>query len=109
MINKKQTTNSQNAFTLVELIVVIVILAILATIAFVAFSSYWASSRDSQRVSDITSAAKWLQAQEATANKYPVPDEAIPIQEWTVADPWSVIWFQWEVWKNVKTIIKSSW
>jgi len=49
---------TKKAFTLVELIVVITILAVLATIAFVSFQWYWASARDSVRLSDIKAMQK---------------------------------------------------
>lgn len=48
-------TNKKVGFTLVELIVVITILAILWAIAFVALTSYTADSRNSKRVSDLSS------------------------------------------------------
>ncbi len=49
---------NKKAFTLVELIVVITILAVLWTIWYLSFLWYTESSRDSARLSDITSMKK---------------------------------------------------
>ncbi|EKE28846.1 MAG: LamG protein [uncultured bacterium (gcode 4)] len=98
MINTKQ-----KAFTLVELIVVIVILAILATIAFLSFSSQSSSARDSTRLSDISNIAKWLLVFNATAGKYPIPNNYISINA-----SWAQIWMQWYAGASVLNMIKLS-
>ncbi|MDD2871473.1 MAG: type II secretion system protein [Candidatus Gracilibacteria bacterium] len=69
----------QNAFTLVELIVVITILAILGTIAFISLQGYSKSSRDSSRISDISSMKTSLELFQIDAGKYPVPTEGVDV------------------------------
>ncbi|EKE28742.1 MAG: hypothetical protein ACD_3C00023G0002 [uncultured bacterium (gcode 4)] len=92
-----------SAFTLVELIVVIVILAILATIAFLSFSSQSASARDSTRLADMSNIDKWLKVFNATAGKYPAPDEPI-----SITASWILIWTQWFAWRSLLSNIKLS-
>lgn len=91
------------AFTLVELIIVITILAILATIAFMSFSNYTKSARDANRVATLTNIEKWLQTFQISSGKYPIPDETI-----NVTDSWTIIGYQWIIWKNVSDVIKIS-
>jgi len=89
-------TNRKNAFTLVELIVVITILAILWTIAFMSLQWYSAQSRDSVRISDISSMKIWLELFNLDAGKYPIPTQ------WTEITYGSeMIWTQWYFWDEV--------
>ncbi len=101
--NYSKSLISHSAFTLVELIVVIVILAILATIAFLSFSSQSASARDSTRLADMSNIDKWLNVFNATAGKYPVPDESI-----SITASWILIWTQWFAGKSLLNAIKLS-
>ena len=84
----------QNAFTLVELIVVITILAILWTIAFISLQWYSKSSRDSSRISDISSMKTSLELFQIDAGKYPVPTEWVD-----VTYSWAVVWNQGTFWE----------
>lgn len=101
--SKQKLTKIFPAFTLVELIVVIVILSILATIAFLSFNSYSSSTRDSVRVSDISSIAKWLTLQYSIWWKYNIPESSILLLSWSV-----IIWYQWKAWFNILSTIKLS-
>ena len=47
------TTRDYQGFTLIELIVVITILTILGTIGFISMNGYFASARDSARLTDL--------------------------------------------------------
>jgi len=99
LLNKKgKSRNSQCAFTLVELIVVITILAILWTIAFISLQWYSSQSRDSVRLSDISTMKSWLELFSLDAWKYPIPSE------WTmITYSWSLAWTQWYFWGEVVT------
>ena len=90
MKNKKQT-----AFTLVELIVVITILAILWTIAFISLQWYSSQSRDSVRISDISSMKTWLELFNLDAGKYP-----LPTNETIITYSWATVWTQWYFWEQ---------
>lgn len=67
--------NLQKAFTLVELLVVIIILTILATIGFVSLSGYTQNTRDSVRLSDLSSATKQLIIYQTKNNSLPIPQD----------------------------------
>lgn len=87
--------NNNKAFTLVELIVVITILAILWTIAFISLQWYSADSRDSVRISDVSSLKTTLELFYLDAWKYP------ETTNWfTVTYSWSEVWTQWTFWKD---------
>ena len=88
----------KKAFTLVELIVVIVILAILWTIAFIAMQWYSRDSRDSVRISDISTMKTTLELYNLEAWKYPLPDSADE-----VTYSWWVLRYQWQFWAQVVT------
>ena len=77
------------AFTLVELIVVIIILAILGTIAFISLQGYSASSRDSVRISDISSMRTSIELFQLNTGKYP-----------QATDGFTVTYSGWEVWNQ---------
>jgi len=95
---KRKSGKNQCAFTLVELIVVITILAILWTIAFINLQWYSSQSRDSVRVSDISTMKSWLELFNLDAWKYPIPSE------WTmITYSWSLAWTQWFFWEEVVT------
>ena len=95
-MNKQQT----KAFTLVELIVVITILAILGTIAFIAMEWYSKDSRDSVRLSDISTIKSWLELFHVDSGKYPLPTDAQSV----TYSGW-VVWYQGSFWKETFTNI----
>ena len=88
------------AFTLVELVVVITILAILATIWFVSFSWYLASTRDTNRISQLKSMSDALELYR-TKKDLPIPDDKVDVKSWD-----EVIAYQWYIWKNVLETIE---
>ena len=96
----KVKKNQKNWFTLVELIVVITILAILWTIAFITLNGYSQQSRDSARISDISSLKTSLELFQIEAWKYPLPTDGID-----VTYSWAVVWNQWTFWESVQTNI----
>ena len=61
----------KRGFTIVELLIVIVVIAILAAITMVAYNGIQARARDTQRISDITSILKSLEAYKAINDVYP--------------------------------------
>jgi len=86
----------QLAFTFIELIVLIIVLAILWTIAFISLQWYSAQSRDSVRISDMTSMKTWLELFNLETWKYPLPTQ------WTdITYSWAVVWIQWYFWETV--------
>lgn len=89
------------AFTLVELIVVITILAILWTIGFVSLSGYAKTSRDSVRVSDISTITKSLEIFWSMHNVYPSPNNMIELLA-----SWKTLSLQGEAWTWVLNSIK---
>lgn len=91
-------------FTLVELIIIITILAILATIAFISFWQYLASSRDTNRVSDIQSVYKWLSLLRVSTDQTVLPSNSFEIKAGT-----SILIFQWEVDSWVSRLAKVFW
>jgi prepilin-type N-terminal cleavage/methylation domain-containing protein len=92
------------AFTLVELIVVITILAILSTIWFVAYNSYLTWARESNRVWQLSAIYDWLEIYR-TNNDIPLPENSVEVRA-----NWTVIWYQWYMWKNnLETISYSKW
>lgn len=88
-------------FTLVELIVVITILAILWTIAFVSFQWYTISARDSVRVSDLGTIARWLDYFKLQEWYYPSPTDP-----YNVTFSWSLAWEQGTFWETTRQVIK---
>ncbi len=102
MKQQKRRLNN-GGFTLVELIVVIVILAILATIAFLSYQNQSSAARDSVRMSDISSIAKWLSVKSAISNTFPDPDRKVVFLSWSVE-----IWYEGDAWENVLRTIDSS-
>ncbi len=90
-------------FTIVELIVVITILAILSTIGFISYSWYLIWVRDTNRHSQLESIEKWLNTI-LTHGKLPLPGSYVEIKSWV-----NIIWYQWELWKNVLETIDYSW
>jgi len=93
---------TKKAFTLVELIVVITILAILWTIAFISLQWYSRDARDSTRTSDLWNMKTSLELYTLKTWKYPKPDNfsTITYSGW-------VVWYQWIVWDQVTTNLKS--
>ena len=87
------------AFTIVELIVVITILAILGTIWFVSFSSHLVWTRDTNRLSQLSTMHEWLDVY-STQNELPTPENSVEVRA-----SWSLIWYQWYAWKNVLGMI----
>jgi len=90
------------AFTLVELIVVITILAILWTIAFISLQWYSRDARDSTRTADLWNMKTSLELYSLKTWKYPKPDNFS-----TVTSSWDIVWYQWVVWDQVTTNLKS--
>ena len=90
MFNKKT-----KAFTLVELIVVITILAILWTIAFISMQWYSKSSRDSVRISNLSTMKISLELFHLDADKYPLPTDWF-----TITYSWTNVWTQWTFWET---------
>ncbi len=84
-------------FTLVELIVVITILAILWTISFISLQWYSEQSRDSVRISDLSSIKTGLELYNLDAGKYPSPND-----ETVITFSWAVAWTQWTFWEQAK-------
>lgn len=82
-------------FTLVELIVVITILAILWTISFISLQWYSQSSRNSVRISDISSMKTTLELFELDAGKYPEPTWWVEITY-----KWAEVRTQWTFWEQ---------
>ncbi|MFK7779904.1 MAG: type II secretion system protein [Candidatus Gracilibacteria bacterium] len=80
---------NKQAFTLVEMIVVITILAILGTIAFISLQSYSKSSRDSVRISDLSTMKTSLELFYIDSGKYPNPTESF-----SVVYSGSIVWNQ---------------
>ncbi|MDD2871874.1 MAG: fibrinogen-like YCDxxxxGGGW domain-containing protein [Candidatus Gracilibacteria bacterium] len=96
----KVKKNQKNGFTLVELIVVITILAILGTIAFITLNGYSQQSRDSARISDISSLKTSLELFQIEAGKYPLPTDGID-----VTYSGAVVWNQGTFGESVQTNI----
>ena len=76
MIHMKKRNN---AFTFVELIVVITIMAILATIGFSVYQSYLESSRDTNRVVQLSEISDGFEKLSLSA-RLPLPESMIEIQ-----------------------------
>lgn len=97
MNNKKP---NKQAFTLVELIVVITILAILATIAFVSYSDHLVWSRNTNRTTQLNTMNSWLEVFWVKST-LPNPEDSVEVRA-----SWSVIWYQWIIWKNILAMIE---
>ena len=69
----------KKAFTIVELIVVITILAILSTIWFVSFSSHLMWTRDTNRLSQLSTIHEWLEVYGAK-NTLPQPENSVEVR-----------------------------
>lgn len=91
------------AFTLVELIVVITILAILASLGFISFQGYWVDSRDTKRISDIATIAKWVQVYQARHAVVPEPSENRNI----ISSGSTQLIIQWYAGKSVLDTLKA--
>lgn len=81
---------NKTAFTLVELIVVITILAILWTIAFISLQWYSKNSRDSVRITDVSTMESALEYYHIAIWKYPISDSYD-----TISYGWDDLWYQW--------------
>lgn len=64
-------TLSKKGFTLVEIITVVLILALLSTALFIGSQPYMKRSRDTKRISDISSYMNILEAYNANLETYP--------------------------------------
>jgi len=91
----------KQAFTLVELIVVITILAILWTIAFISLQWYSRDSRDSVRISDMSSIKTTLELFHLWAGKYPITTDGTP-----VLYSWTEAWTQGSFWESTVTNVE---
>ena len=63
----------QKAFTIVELLIVIVVIAILAAITAIAYNGIQQRTRDSQRMTDLRTMQKVVEAYYAVNGSYPLP------------------------------------
>lgn len=81
---------NNTALTLVELIVMITILGILLTIAMINLSWHGRTSRDSLRISDVSSIGKALELYALDYWEYPNPTDYT-----TVTYSWANVWNQW--------------
>ena len=72
----------KSAFTFVELIVVITIMAILATIGFSVYQSYLESSRDTNRVVQLSEISDGFEKLSLSA-RLPFPESMVEIQVWS--------------------------
>lgn len=82
---------NKKAFTLVELIVVIAIIAILWTISFISLQWYSKTSRDSTRISDLSTMKSSLELFNLDSWKYPNPTDWFDVTySWTF-----LVWNQW--------------
>ena len=81
-------------FTLVELMVAIVIITILVVVGFISYSSYLVSSRDANRIYNLTKTVEIFQ-QYSSAEDLPIPDDAVTLQ-----DNWYAVAYQWKLWAN---------
>ena len=92
---------NNKAFTLVELIVVITILAVLATIWFMSFLWYTENSRDSARLSDLTSVSKVIDIYEIDSWKYPSNTNPFDVTYGS-----EIVFTQWTFWdKTISAIL----
>lgn len=87
-------------FTLVELIIVISIISILSTIAFLSYSNIKENSRDSKRISDISTLYKWLELVKIKTSKYIIPKGSLFVNN---------LWYQWYFIDDVKNISNINW
>ena len=87
----------KQAFTLVELIVVIAILAILWTLSFFSYQWYTKSTRDSTRITDVSTMKTGLELFFVDGWKYPTP-----VSSSKIVYSWSLeIWSQWLFWESL--------
>ena len=99
VVNVKQ---NNHAFTLLELIIVITILIILWIIVYISLNKYSEQTRDSARISDLSSIKTSLELFQIDSSKYPLPTNSIDITY-----SWALVWKQWTIWESlVKNIDK---
>lgn len=67
MPNSLAVKPAERAFTVVELIIVMIVIGILAALAFPTFSKWQVNARDDERISDVNSIARQLEAQYRTS------------------------------------------
>jgi uncharacterized protein (TIGR02145 family)/prepilin-type N-terminal cleavage/methylation domain-containing protein len=96
--------NLKYGFTLVELIVVITILAVLATIWFISMTWYATESRDTKRMSDISTINKWLQVYKTRNSLVPEPSET----QTAISSGSTNLIVQWYAWESVLAKINVS-
>jgi len=96
-------TIKRKAFTLIELIVVVTILAILWTISFISVTWYFASARNSVRLTDISSIEKTFSLYQIKWSRYPPPTNGQG-----VTYSWSQIWVQGFFWEDTRRFIGTS-
>jgi len=93
MIHTKNIT----AFTLAELVVVISILAILSTVSFIYFADNISSTRDTKRLSDISSIETALKVYKQRKWSFPFPWDSF-----TILNNWTGVAVQWKLDRNVR-------
>ena len=95
----------KKAFTLVELIVSITILSVLWTIAFLSLNWYTKWSRNSVRITNLSSVKQTLWIYNTSTWKYPMPTNSTEISY----SGW-ILWYQWTFWvdtiKNLTNMSK---
>lgn len=82
-------------FTVVELVVAVMIIAILWTVGFIQFSSFIASSRDTNRISQVAELYDgfvWMKMRWTL----PMPSGYIEIKKWD-----KLVSYQWHVWERL--------
>ncbi|EKD65940.1 MAG: hypothetical protein ACD_49C00074G0017 [uncultured bacterium (gcode 4)] len=89
---KNNGVKSGLGFTLIEIIVVITIVAILLTVSFLSLSDNLTSSRNTQRLSDISRLITWLKSSKQKNWSYPMPSSYF-----NIINSWSenIQVFQW--------------
>ena len=101
MKQTKTLSGTHAWFTLIELIVVITILTILWTIGFISMNGYFASARDSARLTDLNNMYSQLNLTQGMDGQLPSPDNSIDI---TASG--TLIASQWYAWSSVLESIK---
>ena len=87
--------NINKGFTFIELVVTVTILSILSTIWFVSYSWYIETSRNSTRVSDMTTINISLKQYKNIKWQLPIPENYFKIE-----NNWVIIAWQGKIWKN---------
>jgi type II secretory pathway pseudopilin PulG len=98
-INSYYWKNNDKWFTFIELLVTITIMAILWTIWYISYTWYISSSRDSVRLSQLSS-IYWAMEVYKTKAYLPIPESKVAIYS-----SWVLIWYQWYANENILNMI----